>query len=766
MNPVVHSFRPDIGPVSGGSNIDIYGENFNIGTNRSVTVAYFPCTILSNNDTVMTCQTARYVSPGTRQKRNTANSIAEGPVEVRIDGGTYPSSESFAYLPDATITGKSPQRAIVSGGIDITVIGTNLNVIANPKIRMSFTKDGWKSVTESCKVSGSGKEMLCKAPNITSLLDSSHHNKDVLLLYMSFIMDGIEDLRRLPDTYIAISIFKYHPDPQFYKFTDSDHTRFFYLTTELLEIKGSKITLGITKKDVTVMIGNSQCNVTKLEENVMHCKPVNKPSDVSSNEPKRIVRVLVGYLIYDIGYLVYVGQEAPVNVATIAVGVVIAILVLAIIAIIVLMKKRHYGPFKDETASGYGAQYTQGREVNFEGLDSAGQRIFDLQNRENAYAEQRLSGSGSNGAVGGEKLITLDDDLLLVLQDKNLLIERDWLTVGEIIGRGHFGCVYKGFITLPDVKGDTPVAVKTLHQNSPREIDVKGFIDEALRMKDFNHENVLTLTGICFGVDDMPLVILPFMSLGDLLSYIRNESNNPTIKDLIMFGVDIAKGMEYLSGLKFVHRDLAARNCMLDDDYKVKVADFGLSRDIYERDYYSSDNKKSKLPVKWMAPESLEKGNYNSKSDVWSFGVVLWELMTRGVNPYPEVDNWDVLRYIKSGRRMPQPPYCPDSLYLVMQKCWAFNPNDRPKFSVLVHEITDMITILQQQMKQGKEMSDIQNTYVNTNLCTDYHYADSPPVAAGETSQPSSPTEVTPIVMVNSKQEAPTTPNNVMQTDV
>lgn len=100
-----------------------------------------------------------------------------------------------------------------------------------------------------------------------------------------------------------------------------------------------------------------------------------------------------------------------------------------------------------------------------------------------------------------------------------------------------------------------------------------------------------------------------------------------------------------------------------------------------------------------------------------------------------------------------------------MQKCWAFNPNERPKFSILAHEITDMITILQQQMKQGKEMSDIQNTYVNTELCTDYHYADGPPLAAGDTSPPSTPTEVTPIVVVNSKKEAPT-PNNVIQTEV
>ena len=114
------------------------------------------------------------------------------------------------------------------------------------------------------------------------------------------------------------------------------------------------------------------------------------------------------------------------------------------------------------------------------------------------------------------------------------------------------------------------------------------------------------------------------------------------ISNLICF----MTGMDYLSGQKFVHRDLAARNCMLDSDLTAKVADFGLSRDIYEREYYSSDNKKCKLPVKWMAPESLEKGTYNTKTDVWSYGVVVWELLTRGVTPYPDVDNWEKLNLI------------------------------------------------------------------------------------------------------------------------
>lgn len=224
----------------------------------------------------------------------------------------------------------------------------------------------------------------------------------------------------------------------------------------------------------------------------------------------------------------------------------------------------------------------------------------------------------------------------------------------------------------------------------------RAFLEEGLMMKDFKHKNVLTLLGVSFDPTGLPMVVIPFMKNGDLLTYIRDDANCPTVKDLITFGIQVAQGMAYLAQSKFIHRDLAARNCMLDHDLTVKVADFGLSRDIYERDYYSSDNKNTKLPVKWMAVESLEKGHYSSKTDVWSYGVLLWELLTRGVTPYPDVDNWDIFNYLKSGRRMLKPSYCPDLLYNIMLSCWAENSRYRPTFAQLVDQVSDVINQLQQ----------------------------------------------------------------------
>jgi hypothetical protein len=310
----------------------------------------------------------------------------------------------------------------------------------------------------------------------------------------------------------------------------------------------------------------------------------------------------------------------------------------------------------------------------------------------------------------------VDDEMMSILKQEKILIDRNRLTLGHVLGSGQFGRVYKGLLKVDNASEHITVAVKTLHNRCHWEDsdNNQAFLEEGLMMKDFAHENVLALIGVTFDSNGLPMVITPFMLYGDLRSYISDEASSPTVKELIEFGIQVAKGMAYLSSLKFVHRDLAARNCMLDDNLTVKVADFGLSRDIYERDYYSSDNKKAKLPVKWMAIESLEKSVYSTKTDVWSYGVLLWELMTRGVVPYPDVDNFDLFSYLKEGRRMLRPRFCPVNLYRIMQACWNANPDERPTFDELVVSVSNVIT----QLQEAKDSDGQQK------VCRDETYCD------------------------------------------
>ncbi|XP_061187712.1 hepatocyte growth factor receptor-like [Saccostrea echinata] len=725
--PVITGISPTLGPVSGGTSLTISGENLDIGSDLSVFIGEAECSVQRKQHSSILCLTGHgMVSSEITYKTSALEAlypslVTAAYVTVQIDNSHTNSSQMFAYVNDSTITSIQPKTSIVDGGLEIVVRGKNLNVVQHPQI--GATVDGKNADLRVCKATANGTIMICPSPSIQGLLSEPVDPEIPKIVSIWFKMDGIKELRELDKHSLALSRFTYYPSPTFEQFMS---VRQFDLSEDLLTIKGEHIDKGITPRDVIVTIGNSLCVVKLLQSNLLYCKPQNKPLETEDSEPYYPVQVKVGVnLTFDIGNLQYVGgpsSQSPTLIIVIA--IVLAIIIIVIIVLIIIYKKR-CGPF---TKKGYTAGYANGQgQVQFHGLSNPDGTTFDFErdNRANDYQERHLSESRDDGADlsrGDTAAVVLDESTVLVLRDKNLLIEHDWLSMGEILGRGHFGCVYKGYITYPGSKTETMVAVKTLHQNSPREIDISQFIDEALRMKDFHHPNVLTLIGICFNYDAMPLVILPYMEHGDLLTYIRNENNNPTIKDLILFAVDIAKGMEYLSLLKVVHRDLACRNCMLNEEYRAIVADFGLSRDIYERDYYSSDNKKSKLPVKWMAPESLEKGTYSSKSDVWSFGVVLWELMTRGVNPYPEVDNWDVLRYIKKNRRMPQPPFCPDPLYTVMRNCWEFDPNNRPQFSELVTSIKEMLVVLEHKMKQGQHRSNIQSTYVNTENCTDYHY--------------------------------------------
>uniref|UniRef100_A0A672YY13 Macrophage stimulating 1 receptor a n=1 Tax=Sphaeramia orbicularis TaxID=375764 RepID=A0A672YY13_9TELE len=228
-------------------------------------------------------------------------------------------------------------------------------------------------------------------------------------------------------------------------------------------------------------------------------------------------------------------------------------------------------------------------------------------------------------------------------------------------------------------------------------------------MKAFHHPNILSLLGIMLPKEGLPLVVLPYMKHGDVRHFIRSEKRNPTVKDLIGFGLQVAKGMEYLAQKKFVHRDLAARNCMLDETFTVKVADFGMARDIYDKEYYSiRDHKRVKLPVKWMAIESLQTQKFTTKSDVWSYGILMWELLTRGASPYPNVDPYDITHFLLMGRRLPQPQFCPDTLYSIMLACWDPEPEHRPTFHSLVRKVDHILSCL-----EGEHYINLKVTYIN-----------------------------------------------------
>nr|KAF6409045.1 AXL receptor tyrosine kinase [Rousettus aegyptiacus] len=246
---------------------------------------------------------------------------------------------------------------------------------------------------------------------------------------------------------------------------------------------------------------------------------------------------------------------------------------------------------------------------------------------------------------------------------RDVMVDRHKVALGKTLGEGEFGAVMEGQLNQDD--SILKVAVKTMKIAICTRSELEDFLSEAVCMKEFDHPNVMRLIGVCFQGSERegfpaPVVILPFMKHGDLHSFLLYSrlGDQPVFlptQMLVKFMADIASGMEYLSTKRFIHRDLAARNCMLNENMSVCVADFGLSKKIYNGDYYRQ-GRIAKMPVKWIAIESLADRVYTSKSDVWSFGVTMWEIATRGQTPYPGVENSEIYDYLPADRGSPTPP--------------------------------------------------------------------------------------------------------------
>ncbi|XP_028611533.1 tyrosine-protein kinase Fer isoform X2 [Grammomys surdaster] len=313
-------------------------------------------------------------------------------------------------------------------------------------------------------------------------------------------------------------------------------------------------------------------------------------------------------------------------------------------------------------------------------------RHFIIQFVDNLY---RFEGTGFSNIpqlidhhFNTKQVITKKSGVVLlnpIPKDKKWILNHEDVSLGELLGKGNFGEVYKG--TLKD---KTPVAVKTCKEDLPQELKIK-FLQEAKILKQYDHPNIVKLIGVC--TQRQPVyIIMELVPGGDFLTFLRKRKDELKLKQLVKFSLDVASGMLYLEGRNCIHRDLAARNCLVGENNTLKISDFGMSRQE-DGGVYSSSGLKQ-IPIKWTAPEALNYGRYSSESDVWSFGILLWETFSLGVCPYPGMTNQQAREQVERGYRMSAPQNCPEEIFTIMLKCWDYKPENRPKFSDLHKELT------------------------------------------------------------------------------
>ncbi|XP_056378810.1 focal adhesion kinase 1 isoform X12 [Hyla sarda] len=273
-------------------------------------------------------------------------------------------------------------------------------------------------------------------------------------------------------------------------------------------------------------------------------------------------------------------------------------------------------------------------------------------------------------------------------------IQRDRIELGRCIGEGQFGDVHQGVYMSPENPA-MAVAIKTCKNCTSDSVREK-FLQEALTMRQFDHPHIVKLIGV---ITENPVwIIMELCTLGELRSFLQVRKYNLDLAALILYAYQLSTALAYLESKRFVHRDIAARNVLVSSSDCVKLGDFGLSRYMEDSTYYKAS--KGKLPIKWMAPESINFRRFTSASDVWMFGVCMWEILMYGVKPFQGVKNNDVIGRIENGERLPMPPNCPPTLYSLMTKCWAYDPSRRPRFTELKAQLS---TILEEEKLQQEE---------------------------------------------------------------
>lgn len=295
----------------------------------------------------------------------------------------------------------------------------------------------------------------------------------------------------------------------------------------------------------------------------------------------------------------------------------------------------------------------------------------------------------SNASISTYKRLDERPTRELYERIQEITVQRCRVRLLSVEMEGTFGRIYKGSYHEEGAITPKDVLVKTAAEHaSPSQVTV--LLREGLTFYRVNHSALLTILGVSIEESGAPFLLYPYTGYKNMKRFLlrcKLSSEGPpralTTQEVVEMALQASKGVQYLHKKKFIHKDIAARNCVVDEDLRVQITDNALARDLFPQDYHCLGDNENR-PIKWLAIESLLSDSFNTASDVWSFGVLLWELTTLAQQPYVEVDPFEMSSYLRDGYRLAQPINCPDELFAVMAYCWAMSSDERPTFNQLI----------------------------------------------------------------------------------